>query len=146
MIWVYLEIAKSLIVSVVTSRVGQLGLVALVSWFWSAHETSVKYEKIIAAEKAAVEAAYKAEILREQYAAREIAEAATRRAEDDLNAANDMQAIIDDYEKKLKDRPDVKVKTTNNCDVDVDFSRVVQQLGESSNRHPRAARRTKGVR
>ena len=141
--WAFWEIAKSLIISVVTSRVGQLGLVALGSWLWSAHETTVKYEKIIAAEKAAVEAAYRAELLREQYAAREIAEAATRRAEDDAEAAKDMQAVIDEYAAKLKDTPNAQVKISDNCSIDSDFAKFVQRIGEASYRHPRAARRSR---
>jgi replicative DNA helicase len=130
----------SLLGSVIQSRIGQLGIVALVSWFWSAHETTVKYEKIIASEKAAVEAAYREEILREQYAAREIAEAATRRAEDDLAAAKDMQDIIDGYSKTQPEPTNAK---TDSCVIDSDFIRVVQQLGEASHLHPRATRRTK---
>ena len=141
-----LQFVFSLVGSIVQSRIGQIALAMIVAWFWSAHETTVKYEKIIAAEKASVEAAYKAELLREALATREIAEAATRRAEDDAEAAKDMQAIIDEYAAKLKDTPNAQVKISDNCSIDGDFARVVQQLGESSYRHPRAARRTQKLR
>ena len=141
--WAFFEIAKSLLISVVTSRAGQLGIVALGSWLWGIHTTTVKYEKLIAAEKAVVEAAYRAEIQREQYAAREIAEAATRRAEDDLAAAKDMQDIIDSYAKKL---PEPKNEKTDICAIDSDFVRVVSKLGEASYRHPRATSRSSKLR
>ena len=145
--WAFWEIAKSLLISVVTSRAGQLGIVALGSWLYGIHTTTIKYEKLIAAEKAAVEAAYRAEIQREQYAAREIAEAATRRAEDDLAAAKDMQDIIDAYEKlHQRAEKEKSVPVSDSCTIDADFSRVVQQLGEASYRHPRAARRTSKLR
>ena len=137
------SIIWSLIVSVAQSRAGQLAFVALGSWLYGVHTTTIKYEKLIAAEKAAVEAAYKAEILREQYAAREIAEAATRRAEDDLAAAKDMQEIIDSYAKKL---PEPKNDKIDVCAIDSDFARAVLQLGEASYRHPRAARRSGKLR
>lgn len=141
MIWAFLEIAKSLLVSVVSSRIGQLAIVALVSWFWGSHETAVKYQRIIASEKAAVEAAYRAELQRQEYAAREIAEAATRRAEDDADAAKDMQSVIDDYAKKLKEKSNVKVKVDHDCGIDSNFAGVLQQLSDADRRHSRAARR-----
>lgn len=144
--WVFWEIAKSLFVSVIGSRIGQLAIVALVSWFWGSHETAIKYQKLIAAEKAAVEAAYRAELQRQEYAAREIAEAATRRAEDDADAAKDMQAVIDDYAKKLKEQSNVKVKVDHNCGIDSDFAGVLQQLSNADRRHSRAARRPAKLR
>ena len=146
MIWAFWEIAKSLFVSVIGSRVGQLAIVALVSWFLGSHETAVKYQKIIAAEKAAVEAAYRAELQRQEYATREIAEAATRRAEDDADAAKDMQSVIDDYAKKLKEQSNVKVKVDRNCGIDSNFAGVVQQLSDADRRHSRAARRPAKLR
>lgn len=146
MIWAFWEIAKSLLVSVIGSRIGQLAIVALVSWFWGSHQTAVKYQKIIAAEKAAIEAAYKAELQRQEYATREIAEAATRRAEDDLDAARDMQAVIDDYSKRLKEKPNVKVKVDHDCGIDSDFAGVLRQLSDADSRHSRAARRSGKLR
>lgn len=116
-----------------------MALVALVSWFWSAHNTTVYYERQIAAEKAKIEAAYQIEIQREQYAAREIAEAATRRAEDDAQVTKEMQAIIDEY-SKMEQEPKNEVAKNLSCDIDDEFARRVQQLSEASYRHPRAAR------
>jgi len=144
--WAVFEILKSILGSIISSRIGQLGIVALVSWFWSSHETAVKYQKMIAAEKAAVEAAYRAELQRQEYVSREIAEAATRRAEDDLDAARDMQSVIDEYEKKLKEQPNVKVKVERNCDIDSDFAGVMRQLSDADSRHSRAARRSRKLR
>lgn len=143
--WAFFEIAKSLAASFITSRLGQIVLAAGIAWFWSAHETTVKYEKLIAAEKASLEAAYKAEILRQGYATREIEEAAQRRAEDDAAAAKDMQAMIDDYAQKLKDKENVKT-ASDECNVDSDFSRVVHQLDHAAASHPRIARRAKRIR
>lgn len=141
--WAFWEIVKSLAVSILSSRAGQLAIVALGSWLYGIHATTIKYEKLIAAEKAAISAAYEKELLREQYAAREIAEAATRRAEDDAAAAKEMQEIIDSYAKK---QPEPKNEKSDSCSIDDDFARVVQQLGEASVRHPRAARRTSKFR
>lgn len=144
--WAVLQFVKSFVFeTLLPSRLGQIALAFVVAWFWSAHNTSVKYEKQIAVEKAQIEAAYQAEIQREQYAAREIAEAATRRAEDDADAAKDMQAIIDEYEKKQKEVKHVNVQN-NRCDIDSDFAGVVQQLSTASDRHSRSAKRTKKLR
>lgn len=141
--WAAFEIIKSLVASIVTSRLGQIALIVLATWFWSAHNTALKYEAIMAAEKAAVEAAYKEEMVRQQYAAREIAEAATRRAEDDAATAKEMQTIIDEYANK---KPEIINEKGDACVIDDDFARVVQRLGEASIRHPRAARRSVRVR
>lgn len=143
--WAFWEIAKSIMQSLIGSRVGQIAIAFAIAWVWSWHNTSLNYEKRISAEKAAVEAAYRAEIQREQYAAREIAEAATRRAEDDAEAAKDMQSIIDDYANKLKDKPNAKV-ASDNCDIDSNFVGVLQQLQQASDRHSRSAKRSRKVR
>jgi replicative DNA helicase len=135
----------SLLTAILQNRIGQFALVAFCSWVWSSHTTAIKYEKIIAAEKAALDAAYAIEIQREQYAAREIAEAATRRAEDDAEVSKEMSAVINNYEKKLSEIAHVKTDETS-CYIDNDFARVVQQLGETSYRHPRAARRAQSIR
>lgn len=144
--WAFWEIAKSLLGSIISSRIGQIIMAVCAGWIWGWHSTTVDYEKRISAEKAQIEAAYKAEIQREEYAAREIAEAATRRAEDDAEAVKDMQEIIDEYTNKLKEKPDAKTKIIDNCSIDSNFIDVVRKLSNASNRHTRAARRTKKLR
>lgn len=144
--WAVLQFLKSFVFeTLLPSRIGQIAVAFAVAWFWSQHNTKVYFEKQIAVEKAQVEAAYQAEIQREQFAAREIAEAATRRAEDDENAAKDMQAIIDEYEKKQKEPANVKVQKVP-CDIDGDFAGVVQRLTKASDRYTKAAKRTRNIR
>lgn len=137
--WAFFKIAESLVVSILTSRIGQIAVAFCVAWLWSAHNTSVKYDQIIANERAAAEQALKQEVQRQEYAAREIAAAATRRAEDDLATAKEMRDVIDDFEKKLASMP---VNKDNVCLIDDHFARTVQQLSDASRHHPRAARRT----
>ena len=140
-----LQLAFSILGTVIQSRVGQIAAAAIVAWFWSAHETSVKYEKRIAAEKAAIEAAYAKELLRQQYAAKEISEAATRRAEDDAATVKDMQSVIDEYDKKLRETKNDKAQT-DSCNIDSDFVLGVSKLDHAASSHARIARRTRGVR
>lgn len=144
-IWAIYQIIKSLAQSILESRLGQLAIVAAVAWFWSAHNTNVKWRAYVASEKAAAELAYQKELVRQQKAAEEIAKAATKRAEDDARVVGDMQAVIEEYEKKLKEKPHVttKVVKTDSCVVDDHFSNVLRQLSNAANRSPKATRRAK---
>lgn len=145
MIFGVLQIIKSfLFETLLPSRLGQLMLVGVIAFYLGVWDTKWKYEAKIAADKAVADYALKQEKLRQEQATKEIAEAATRRAEDDFAVQTDMQKIIDDYEKKLKERPNVKVKSvTSSCNLDIDDVRVVQQLSERSVKQGRAARRAK---
>ncbi len=122
----WLTLVLSFLESLIKSRVGQLIVVALISWFWSAHNTATYWRGVIAQEKAQIEAAYKAEVARQEAAAEEIAAAATARAEEDAQAVADMQKVISDYEKKLQG--DKHVHANTNCVIDDDFSRIVHEL------------------
>jgi hypothetical protein len=134
MFWAFWEIAKSLFVSLIGNRFGQMAIVAAVSWFWSAHQTNVKWQIQIAAEKAAAEAQYKAEIARQEQLARDIAEAATKRAQDDALAADDMRKVIDEYEAKLAEKPTVVYKESGkvSCTIDDNFTSFVRKLDASA--------------
>ena len=126
--------ALSLIGALLTNRFGQIVLVALAVWAWTAHNTASYWKGVIAQEKAAVEAAYKAEVARQAEAAKEIAAAATARAEDDARAVSDMQKVISDYEAKLKETHHVAAPA--HCVVDDDFSRIVHELSPAGRRAP----------
>ena len=143
--WAFWVILKSLLESLLTSRVGQLAIVAGISWFWSAHNTADHWRGIIAQEKAAIEAAYRAEVARQEEAAREIAAAATERAETDAQVAADMRKIISDYEKKMKEKPHVSAQNCQ-CVIDDDFSGVVRRLSDTGNRKSPAPGRARRVR
>ena len=126
--------ALSLIGSLLTNRIGQFALVAFAVWAWTSHNTASYWKGVIAQEKAAVEAAYKAEVARQAEAAKEIAAAATARAEDNAKAVSDMQKVISDYETKLKETHHVAAPT--HCVVDDDFSRIVHELSPAGRRAP----------
>ncbi len=134
--WAFWEIAKSLFVSIIGNKFGQMAIVGAVAWFWSAHETNVKWRVQIAAEKAAAEAAYKAEIARQEKAAQDIAAESAKRAQDDAIAAADMRKVIDDYESKLKEKPNVVYKETQArpCIIDGNFTGFVRRLDASARR------------
>jgi hypothetical protein len=115
--------------SVLGNRFGQIAIAFVVAWLWSYHETSVHYEKLIAAEKAAANAAYKAELARQAQAAKDIAQEAAARSEADAKAASEMQKMIDDYASKLGEKPNEITKIVNSpCVVDSEFSNVVRKL------------------
>jgi hypothetical protein len=144
----FLTIFWSLAESVLTSRIGQILIAAVVSWFWSANYTSTHWKAVIATEKAAIERAYQEEVIRQQKAAEEIAKAATGRAEQDAQVVSDMQKIIDDYTVKLKEKPHVTAKQTQSdaCVVDDHFSSVVQQLSTAASRKTKAPSAPRRVR
>lgn len=142
--WAFFLIFKSLAESALTSRIGQILIAAVIAWFWSASNTATYWKGVIATEKAAIEKAYREEVVRQQKAAEEIAKAATERAEQDAQAVSDMQKIIDDYATKLKEKP--HVTAGNNCIVDDHFSGVVQQLSNAARRKTPASRPSRRVR
>jgi len=137
----------NIILSIFGSRLGQLAVAFAVGWLWSYHETSISYEKKIARDKAAIEAAFAAEIKRQEQAAKEIAADATARAEEDAAAASEMQKIIDDYEKKIGEKPNEITKIVNSpCTIDRDFSSVVMRLDALGRRPAKSTRGSKQFR
>ena len=140
----------SLLGSLLTNRAGQFALIALAVWAWTAHNTSSYWKGVIAQEKAAVEAAYKAEVARQAAAAKEIAAAASARAEDDARAVSDMQKVISDYQNKLKEQthvsPATRIVHLNACVVDDHFSRVVRKLSDAGRRKAKATKPTRKIR
>ena len=122
----------SLLGSLLTNRFGQIVLVALAVWAWTSHNTTSYWKGVIAQERAAVEAAYRAEVARQAEAAKEIAAAATARAEDDARTVSDMQKVISDYETKLKETHHVSAPA--HCIIDDDFSRIVHELSPAGRR------------
>ena len=139
--WAFWEITKSLFGSLIESQIGRLGLVALVAWLWGAHQANVKWEKYEAAQKAAIEAAYKAELARQAQAAKDIAETAAAKAEEDAAAASEMQKIIDDYAKQIGEKPNEITKIVNApCIVDDGLINVVRRIDSLGRRAPHATR------
>lgn len=140
----------SLIGSMLTNRFGQITLVALAVWAWTAHNTTSYWKGVIAQEKAAVEAAYKAEVARQAAAAKEIAAAAAARAEDDARAVSDMQKVISEYQSKLKEQthvaPPARIFRLNACVVDDHFTHVVRKLSDAGRRKAKASKPTRKVR
>ena len=136
--------ALSLLGALLTNRFGQIVLVALAVWAWTAHNTASYWKGVIAQERAAVAAAYKAEVARQAQAAKEIAAAATARAEDDARAVSDMQKVISDYESRLKENHHVAAPT--HCVVDDDFSRIVRELSPAGRRATTPARNAGKIR
>ena len=145
MFWVVFQTTKSFLFdTLLPSRLGQLIIIGITTFYLGVWDTKWKYESKIAADKATADYALKQEKVRQELATKEIKEAATRRIEDDLAVQTDMQKIIDDYEKQTKERPHAKVKNAiSSCDIDVDYARVLQQLSERSAKQNRAARRSK---
>ncbi len=83
-----------------SSHIGQLVLVGMVAWFWAGHRANVRCEARFDAERAAAVAAANAEAARQADAAREIAEAATARLEEEQAIESDMLAQIEAYDKE----------------------------------------------
>ena len=140
----------SLLGSLLTNRAGQFALIALAVWAWTAHNTSSYWRGVIAQEKAAVEAAYKAEVARQAAAAKEIAAAASARAEDDARAVSDMQKVISEYQSKLKEQSHVssanRICRFSACVVDDHFGRVVRKLSDAGRRKAKATKPARKIR
>ena len=148
MLWASFEIIKSIATSIISSRIGQFGIVALVSWFWATHETNVKWRSIIAAEKAQIEALYRAELQRQEKAIQEIEQLASKRESENIEVVADMKATIEEYMKKVKEQPNVVAKTrvVHDCPVDSEFADVVRKLDSTRARKANPPARTNRVR
>lgn len=136
-----------------SSRAGQIIIAAVVAWFWSEHRTNNLWELRVAAQRAAIEAAYKAEVARQEVASREIAAAATARAEEDAALVEALRKRIADFNSKepaivphtiqLSGKPVLLPR--GGCSIDDSFARVVRDLDAAGSK-AKAPRRTKHVR
>lgn len=141
MFWPAFEIIKSIISSIIESRIGQMALVGVVAWFWSAHNTNVAWETKIATERAQIEAIYQTEVQRQREATLEIQNRAEKRDAEHAEVVADMRATIEDYMNKVKEQPHVvtKNRVVNDCSIDSGFSSVVRQLDTTRNRKANAS-------
>lgn len=99
----------NILLSIITSRLGQIALAFVVAWTWSGFRTNSAWESRVAAEKAVAEAAYRAEVARQEEAAREIAVAATKRVEEDAALADELRRQIKDAEASEKTHETVRI-------------------------------------
>lgn len=138
-----------------SSRMGQIIIAATVAWLWSGWRADDHWRAIIAAEKAAAEAAYRAEIARQEQAAVEIAAAATARAEEDETVARELRAQIEAFnaeENRVEhqvppEKHQVSVtahqvsgRTPVACSIDGGFADVVRRLDEAAHRQAKPSR------
>lgn len=127
--------------SFLSSRFGQIVTAFAVAWFWSGWRADDHWKAVIAAEQAQAEAAYRAEVARQEKAAQEIAAAATARAEDDAALERELRAQIEAFNvqesqnvppprtvKQIIFRERAEPSSSRPCVIDGDFSGVVQQL------------------
>lgn len=117
------------------SRIGQIVIAFAVAWFWSAGRTESHWRAVVAAEKAAAEAAYNAEVARQERAAREIATAATARAAEDAEIERGLRKQIESFgsqeaslEQYAAPLSPVIHKPAIFCSVDRDFIDGVRRL------------------
>lgn len=132
--------------SFASSRAGQIIIAFAVAWFWSGMKSDNYWQAQIAAENARREAAYQAEIIRQEEAAKEIARDATARAEEDAQVESDLRRQIEEFDKQEKSRapstPSCPSPDHYRCVVDDNFSNFVRKL-DASNRTRKAPRRTR---
>ena len=118
----------SMILEVLASRLGQIALSFIAGFVYAWLSTNHAWELKIASERSAAEAVYKAEIERERQAAISIAKDATIRAEQDARDMDELQRLIDDFDKKER----VIVKTEKGkcapCTIDHGFADVVRRI------------------
>lgn len=130
-----------------SSRAGQIVIAATVAWFWAGWRHDDYWKAVIAAEKAQAEAAYRAEVARQEQAAREIAAAATVRAEDDAAVERELRAQIDAF--NAQEGQDVAVQPSapgaprRRDVIDGDFERIVRKLDAAARRPSKPSRATR---
>lgn len=118
----------TIILDILASRIGQIALSFgagfLYAWLGTNHAWEIK----VASERSAAQAIYKAEIERERQASVSIAKDATIRAEQDAREMDDLQRMIDDFDKKER----IIVKTEKGkcypCTIDRSFADVVRRV------------------
>lgn len=140
--------------SFLSSRFGQIVLAFAVAWFWSGWRADDHWRAVIAAEKAAAEAAYRAEVARQERAAQEIAAAATARAEEDTALERELRAQIEAFNaqesqnvppprtvKQIIFRERAETPFSRPCVIDGDFTGVVRRLDAAGSRKTKPPRR-----
>jgi len=131
-----------------SSRAGQIIIAAAVAWFWAGARADTHWRAVIAAEKAQAEAAYRAEVARQERAAQEIAAAATARAEDDAAMERELRAQIDAFnaqESRVEhqvppEKHQVSDRTPAACSIDGGFAGVVRRLDAAARRPAKPTR------
>jgi len=136
------------IVSLVNSQVGRLAIVAMLAYGYGHHRASVAYEAHEAQARAELEDAHARELAREREAAQHIAAEAARRAHDNEDLAESLQAKIDEFSNSEKGTAhETKIDRTNGgCDVDDAFARGVRSLDDAAARAPTPPRRPRKFR
>lgn len=135
---------------VLGSPFGRIVLAFLVGWVWSGYRTDAAWRERAAAERAAAEAAYRAEVGRQERAAREIGEAATRRVEEDSALAEDLKSQLEKA-AKAESHETVKIggrhcrRISRACVIDRAFADQLRQL-DGAGRKGAASRRASHVR
>lgn len=118
----------SMIMEVLASRIGQIVLSFGVGFLYAWLSTNHAWEIKVASERAAAQAVLNAEVEKERQAAITIAKDATIRAEQDAREMDDLQRVIDDFDKKER----VIVKTEKGkcapCTIDRGFADVVRRV------------------
>lgn len=118
--------------SFASSTLGQIIISFVVAWLWSAHRTNVHWEAVIAAEKAAAQAAYQKEVIRQQEASAQILADANARAEKEAALSADLQRQIDEFNaQEPKNEPILQPRPQGSkgvCSIDDGFAGVVRRL------------------
>lgn len=132
----------SFLFSLAGSRAGQIVLAFVVAWFWSGSRSDTYWRGVIATEKAAVEAAYRAEVARQEAAAREIAAAATARAEEDTALEAVLRREIEAFSARETTIAPTYVEkaAAARCAIDDRFSNVVRRFDRAAHRKARPSR------
>lgn len=140
----FLQSALSGLWSLAKSRVGQIIIAFVIAWIWSSRQSDDYWRSFIAAEQANQRAVYQAEVRRQEAAARDIAKAATARAEEDAAIAEDLRRKIEAFDKQEKTGVGIKVSSGKvlPCSIDDDFAGVVRSL-DAPSRKSKAAKRTR---
>lgn len=116
------------LLSVISSRVGQIALALLVGYGWGWWKTDAGWRQSVAAERAELHAKHQAELRRQAENAIEIAKAATQRAEEDAADLAKLQKTIDEFDRSQKNVKD-------HCVIDDDFHAAVGKLRQPARRN-----------
>lgn len=139
-----------------SSRVGQIIIAAAVAWLWSGWRADDHWKAVIAADKAQVEAAYRAEVARQERAAQEIAAAATARAADDAALERELRTQIEAFNakesqnatpprtvKQIIFREPAGAMAPHPCLIDGVFADRVRQFDAAARRPTKPSRRAR---
>lgn len=142
--------------SFLSSRFGQIVTAFVIAWLWAGWRADDHWKAVIAAEKSAAEAAYRAEVARQERAAQEIAVAATARAEEDASLERELRAQIEAFNaqesqnvppprtvKQIIFRERAETPSSRPCVIDSDFTGVVRRLDAAGSRKTKPPRRAR---